>query len=259
MDSIILRRGGTARYRVRQYATTDALQADSAPDNTIGIVTDVAFSDHRISPFLPSLEEGEIWIQAGSGDVSFEALPSIEISPVKCRQSVSAEPVWRDGYIRKDGAWVKFSDAWDGYYFNAGEQYTDITGGWTSKGYSFDANPIEGSVGETLSVSVTTRFSTALVGTVNNVDLTYINRIIVTVSSSSSPSSPFVGTLTFRILDRKSSATSSAVKSVSVANKTGENVTIDVSDLSGEYYLALCATSGSSGGVSAAVSAVRAK
>lgn len=106
-------------------------------------------------------------------------------------------------------------------------------------------------MGKTLGVSLTAPYTAAMVGTVNKVDLTDINRIIITISSSSA------GTLTFRIVNSKST-TSSAVKSVSVANKTGENVTIDVSELSGEYYLALCAAAGSTTYyISAAVSAVR--
>lgn len=40
---------------------------------------------------------------------------------------------WRrcDGYIWNGSAWIQFSRAWDGTLFYNGNQYTDITGGWT--------------------------------------------------------------------------------------------------------------------------------
>ena len=40
---------------------------------------------------------------------------------------------WRrcDGYIWNGSAWIQFSSAWDGTLFDNGNQYTNVTGGWT--------------------------------------------------------------------------------------------------------------------------------
>lgn len=140
----------------------------------------------------------------------------------------------------------------DGNYFLNGDQYERVTGGWSSDGYSYGANYtlVSGSVDDALNVATTAAWRASIVGTNNKVSLSNIDTLTITVESASA------GALSFRVLSAKE-ANSATVKEVSVANKAGD-LTIDVSDLSGEYYLALVAVASTTTYyISTSVSAVR--
>ena len=49
---------------------------------------------------------------------------------LQCRQYDGSSWLQKDAYIYHD-KWIQFSRAWDGTLFYNGNQYTDITGGWT--------------------------------------------------------------------------------------------------------------------------------
>ena len=49
---------------------------------------------------------------------------------LQCRQYDGSSWLQKDAYIYHD-KWIQFSSAWDGTLFDNGNQYTNVTGGWT--------------------------------------------------------------------------------------------------------------------------------
>ena len=141
-----------------------------------------------------------------------------------------------------------------GYYFNYGDLCTDVTGGWVTSynlgGYASGTGSLPGSGGTTIGVKTTKTSQAACVGTVNKIDLSKVSTLRIKVTSASAAE-----TLAFRVLTEKNITKYS--KTVSLVNKGGKEVTIDVSGLTGSYYLALVAISVNAAAISAYVSEVR--
>ena len=130
----------------------------------------------------------------------------------------------------------------DTYFFNMGDLCEDLTGGWETtydtggyaSGYGYlpaDGNP-------TISVKTTSNnpyTQAASVGTVNAIDLTDLTTLHITVTEASSSH-----VVAFRVLSEKK--VTSVVMEATLTGGAGE-VTLDVSDLEGSYYLALVAIS----------------
>lgn len=57
----------------------------------------------------------------------------MKCTPHGCKQVQGSASNWVnvDAYVCHSNTWVQFSSTWDGTLFYNGNQYTDITGGWT--------------------------------------------------------------------------------------------------------------------------------
>jgi hypothetical protein len=142
----------------------------------------------------------------------------------------------------------------DGYYFNNGDLCSDVTGGWTTSyslgGYASGTAYLPGSGETTIGVKTTKTGQAASVGTVNKIDLSKVSTLRIKVSSASAAE-----TLAFRVLTEKNITKYS--KTVSLVNKGGKEVTIDVASLTGSYYLALVGISVNAAYLTAYVSEVK--
>jgi hypothetical protein len=145
-------------------------------------------------------------------------------------------------------------DRFDGYYFKDGDLCSEVTGGWVTTynlgGYASGTGYLPDSGGTTIGVKVTKTSQAACVGTVNKIDLSKVSTLRIKVTSASAAE-----TLAFRVLTEKNITKYS--KTVSLVNKGGQEVTIDVSGLTGSYYLALVAIAVNASYLTAYVSEVR--
>ena len=220
---------GGVELWVKTYSSDTALKAASAPDNTVGIVTSVSLSNWQVVDALPTTQTSNVaYIVAGSG-TAVTVGRRLNLHLKECRLNGKL----MNAYIRKDGAWVQFGSSWDGSYFNAGEQYQDITGGWTSNGYSYlEFTPVAGTVGSALNVAISKYYEMSVLGTANKVSLKDVDTLRITVSAASNAEK-----LRFYVLSSKN--LSDSVRELSFAG-AGEK-TVDVSGLTGSYYLAVAA------------------
>jgi len=131
-------------------------------------------------------------------------------------------------------------EEWDGVLFDSGVTNEEITGGWDTDGYSLGTNyPNNGSgaVGNTISVATSKAYTSCIVGTEIAVDLTDWNTLTAEVSEATNA---FELSSALRVCSTKEAEnTAAAVTLVSGTN------TIDISALSGSYYIAI-SVSGSS-------------
>jgi hypothetical protein len=135
--------------------------------------------------------------------------------------------------IYQNGAWKALEDPsapetpdspWDGYYFNNGNQYEGVTGGWGA--WSSGAT-----IGDTIAVT------NAGASTNNKVDLTNVSKLWF---DSPSGSGAFGNLGILCVTSEKNAASNNIKASVQVRAGRGS---LDVSGLTGTYYISLYAGS----------------
>lgn len=158
-----------------------------------------------------------------------------------------------DGHVQKvvDAAVIRECFPYERLYlFKAGDQCTDVTGGWTDDGWTFGSNyysDVAADIGDTISISITNKDKNRVLyaGTKNKVSLDGIKTLCFEVTSATAA--------WFSVLSSK--ATDSPV--AGLRRQTGTGIySIDVSSLTGSYYIALGGITYSSLALSA-VDAVR--
>ena len=189
---------------------------------------------------------GQVWLKPGQSPVF-----SVEAFKKSTRgdnivMDVSEVWLYRNGYdwtnftddrtkVFQGGEWKSLKAAWDGYYFKDGEQYTDVTGGWTKDGWG-GTGPV--TIGSTIAVGGSSS-SEAVAGTANAVDLSSVSK--VWIDSPNGTGGYGIAGYMF-IAKSKSIATSESVAYVQIKN--AGSFSIDVSSLSGKYYIYLYAGGG---------------
>jgi hypothetical protein len=260
--------GSASTYMIQLVTLTDALGVDSMVDEygsgaTINLEKDTLCrmnfyvkSGANVSnlnvyfqveagsvktAFEKGNANGQVWIKPNlSSTVSFDAFKRnrkgnrIILQPGECW-------LFRTGYgwqnynkytkIYQNGAW---KDLWDGYFFKAGNQYTNITGGWTAEGWTSSGWSVtQQSKVNTDNLYVLGQASSmSAVGTVQKVDLSRTNALKASINQTS-------GTVTLCICDDKNTSNSVASK----ANTTTGSceVSLDVSGYNGSYYIIIFA------------------
>lgn len=106
------------------------LKPENPKENTIWVNTDVPITGWHFSATQPeNMKPDEAWIITGiSGQVEFNALKKngIYLCPLRVKQYVDGALVYKEAQIYQNG----WTTLWDGWLYNAGNQYEDITGGW---------------------------------------------------------------------------------------------------------------------------------
>ena len=191
---------------------------------------------------------GQIWIKTGAGGtISMDATKGkneIGVNPVAAYEyATNSGWVKRDAEVYQYGAWKAIEDPaapetpdspWDGYYFKDGEQYTDITGGWKTDGFT---NTGTATVGDTLVVSAPASSHFAAVCTEKMIDLTNANKLWF--DSPSGNNGYGFGYLC--VTTQKSALQADIAASVTVVAGGGS---MDVRSLSGAYHICLFASGG---------------
>lgn len=123
--------------------------------------------------------------------------------------------------------------------YNAGDQCTSATGGWTNTGWTYYSNPIVASTISDTQMTVTGSYSdgqvsyASIVGTTNKISLDNISKIYADMEVTA------IGTVYLVACSTTNVAQNDA--STVVATIGTKNVELDVSSLTGEYYIAFIA------------------
>lgn len=115
------------------FEVVGGTSAPSSPnENTIWVNTDESVTEYYFSATQPeSAKPGAVWITIGtSSHYAFNALKEngIQVYPLSASQYVSGEWVDKTTKIYQSGAWVYW---WQGEMYVEGNQYAEVTGGWT--------------------------------------------------------------------------------------------------------------------------------
>lgn len=216
-------------------------------ENTIWFDTDVKITTWAFSATAPEAPvEGVAWIVTGNASpAEFNALKkhSIVVYPVSGKQYISGVWVDKPCQIYQGGEWSAF---WDGYYFENGNQYENITGGWTTQEYKNDTSA-QVTVDKTLTVSAP-QSNNATIGTANKIDLEDVDTLYVECTEKGAYS------VYLTVSETKTVSTSGGYIA-RVAIDVGVNA-LEVHTLHGEYYIAITGKGGSSGSAKGVIRAI---
>lgn len=158
------------------YEVVGGTSAPSSPsENTIWINTSTTITSHIFSATEPeNPSKGIVWISTGnSSQVAFSATEEnpVMIYPLSAKQYVSG--AWVD-VTAKSWQGGKFVE-WFTYFYNRGDQCTDITGGWNA---AKNTNATATFNTSSISFGYSTASNTQLiVHTKNKVDVTKLKKI----------------------------------------------------------------------------------
>lgn len=224
--------------------------APSSPaENTIWVNTPAEISDWLFSAGQPEAGEGAVWIRTGASSVAaFNALKNrrLYVYPLDCRQFVSGAWVRRDMKLYDGSAWVDFAT----YLYNAGDPCTAITGGWTAIALDGDnadsAADLPPSItwnADSVSLSQENNYCGGI-RTTNQLDLTNVDTIHFHGTLRTGPGTTRVCRIAVwsdmgtEVSDNLSATYFLPGVSAETQTVTGE-VTVDVSSLTGTYYIGL--------------------
>ncbi len=135
--------GGRDRFRPTVYGGTTAPAKPKEGD--FWIYTNTKITRVEWNCWVHSFpgwkqNDGDVQIASGGyNESTFVDLTNIRnglhyFCPNDCYQVEGGKWYRKDAFVYRNGAWLKFStfaQQWDGTLFYNGNQYTDITGGWT--------------------------------------------------------------------------------------------------------------------------------
>lgn len=233
--------------------------ADSLPDtgneNDICVISDVSMKNWIMSPDTPNgapRNDGDIWIRYSAAGDTLNILKNntMRICISSLKQYIGGEWVDQTAKRYQNGEWVDLRGII--YLYKNGNAFDDITGGlealaisgsfWKSSDVTFDSDRIIfNSTPNTACVSYAT--------TKKKIDLTNRNSIVLNSLSFTATGQYAKGKL--GVTSTKTDYTSlhdNAVAFKEFGTGTTGEVILDISSLSGEYYVAFGISSESSGG-----------
>lgn len=231
--------GGTAL----NFKVVGNPQPASAKENTIWISTDEKISSYIFSASKPDNPAGGmVWISTGtSSAVAFSATKknTMMIYPLAAKQYIGGAWVDLTAKSYQGGTWV---DWWNGELYDNGNEFESITGGWAlSEVYST-------SHGDTLvknennmvfsSVANSGSNGFGFLRANNKMDLTNIKTLHLIAETSIAPYSR--GAFCVSSVDSGSTAyDNAAAKTALTTVPAGSVIGLDVSGLSGLYYVGI--------------------
>lgn len=179
---------GSKRYRVCEVYGGQNPPNTGVKDNDIFLRTNVAITSGEISTNIGGLptwdtENGAFYVTLVAGAFNDTRSSAYFVLDTQKNHNISGFPgsayvrengKWRrcEGYVFHSNKWVQFSSAWDGTLFYNGNQYADVTGGWTGAD-SYSPN-----------LTATLMSGTITVSTVSAVDLSGFSTLKFTGSGN---------------------------------------------------------------------------
>ena len=138
--------GGGGKDRLRPTIYGGTTRPSNPKNGDFYLYTGTAISGTELNGFMSgfptwTMPEGFVYIGSGGAynNSSYVNLINVRngihnFCPCCCYQVEGGKWYRKDAFVYRNGAWLKFStfaQQWDGTLFYNGNQYTDITGGWT--------------------------------------------------------------------------------------------------------------------------------
>ena len=230
--------GSNLNFSVKTYVSEEALLAAAPKENTIGVVTDTAvpkWGFYAAAPEAPA--EGEIFFTVATESAgSFNALKknALTVYPTLCQQYISGEWARKIAYICKSGAWVQFSTLWNGELFEQGNVHADIIGGWAYTNISGSEVIMANTDTDTIIKCANTSGdgATRQFYSLGAFDLTEWNTLTVVMDYYKTGEA-----IKFGITTIKAAVNESGVWPIQIYPNATGTYNIDISTLSGSYYI----------------------
>lgn len=238
--------GGSGGLNFRIVGGTS--EPSNPRENLIWVNTDVKITSWVFSTDEPeNPESGMVWILSGtSSTVEFNALKknAITVYPSVAMQYVDGEWIFATAKTYQNGKWAE----WTKYLYNKGDECTGITGGWETINGRTDGYTITGTYknnGDSYTLTANTAKTCVTRITKSKIDFADVNTLSIVILSATGRF--------FNVLI----TTSTNTVSDQVANLRCEEASgvfqLDVSNLSGMYYVCVQRLNGDSGSNSGSV------
>lgn len=236
--------GGRDRFRPTVYGGTTAPAKPKNGDFWIYTNTKIAKVEwncwvHSFPGWTQS--NGDVQIASGGyNESTFVDLTNIRnglhyFCPNDCYQVEGGKWYRKDAFVYRNGAWLKFStwaQPWDGTLFYNGNQYESVTGGWTLSKFSLNDGAFDtGLTSETSGNDV-------MACTVNKLDVGGFSTLhIQCYSNFKNSGGP--GNSRFGICNTNGPSYDNyaAYKDVSTGSNNISYYSVDISSVSGTYYI----------------------
>ena len=224
-------------------------------ENMIWVNTDQKITSWIFSATEPeNPAEGMVWISTGAfSTAEFNALKKngIQVYPLSANQYVNGAWEKKPAKSSRDGAWAE----WIVYLYKEGDEYTDVTGGWTASGFTYSGITITAGRNDdgVLKVSVaksTSQDNVGLIGTAKKIALNGVSAIKIRYTINYIGGNGTSGTGYFGVCDVTDVANKNRAANVALnaAKDVESTAVLDVSSLDGEYYVVVSSWVGTESG-----------
>lgn len=223
------------------FKVVGGLTQPSGPsENTIWVPTNAKITSYAVSPSEPAEPtDGMVWIKTGAAsNVSFNALKKNEIAvyPNACYQLINGAWQSMAAKIYQNKAWKE----WRTYLYNLGDECIAVTGGWVAKALrrasgSSAKEPTITKLDNRIEFSGNAQ-SGGVVHTANKIDLTSASVLKIDGELAPAAGTGFWSTLCVWS-EFGSTYQENLVASHDATSKETGEITVDVSQLSGAFYV----------------------
>ena len=238
--------GVSLNFRIISYATKEALLAATHAENTIGIITPDKITSWVVDVSAPSAPaEGMLWITTGSVSrvvINLLKKNAVYIYPQIARQYVAGTWVNREAYCYQNKVWTTL---WFGQLYTPGDEWSAVTGGWTSvakKSFSSSSASAKAPTITRNEASIVAETSGAGVfHAVNKIDLTEFDTLTFrgTFKRGGSSARNLMAACWTDFGTYYDDGTGAPAASTGLSSTTGTELTVDISELSGEHIVGL--------------------
>lgn len=234
--------GGGAGLKLKVVGGTAA--PANPRENTVWVNTDTEIEGWAFSSTQPeSPKEGMLWFQTTTGSsaaMNIDKKNTVMLYPGGCSQYIGGAWVSRDAQSFIGGKWVD----WRIYFYNRGDECTDLTGGWLAMGNLANSS----GQGKAITPSVTRNADSMVIGfsgaqygvghvyTQNRIDLTEFKTITIEGESACTYTNPSIVAIEAEPVQGKYVPT---VASVDLPKTGAFKTALDVSALSGGHFIAV--------------------
>ena len=222
--------GGTPlNFKIVAYATEEELITAQPKENTIGVITNVPITGYKLSATEPEdMIEGEVWICIGTNsNVAFDIAEDIKTYPLSIKQYINGVLVDKTAMSYQGGEWVN----WRLYLYKAGDEYTDITGGWVQTVTDNHSEFVKSN--SHMKLRVWYGYSVKA-GTNNAIDLSGFNNLHFKIGSEGVDNT---GSIEFFVASTK---TGSYLSYVAIGNSNENDViTVDISNIQDSAFIGM--------------------
>lgn len=237
--------GGGSSAALNFKVVGGTTEPTSLSENMIWVNTDAEITNWFFSAEEPeSPTEGMVWFSTGTTSlIEFNALKKngIMVYPMSTKQYIGGAWVDVTAKTYQNGAWVDTGL----YLVQSGVDITSLTGGWQDATWGQSVSdwvyPTPTFSDGAMSIS----YSGSKLGcwgksTINGIDLTDIKSIVITCDATakgnSYSTSGMNATISMYVAESPSSAPAARLDIVAKGSESG-TLTLDVSSLTGEYYI----------------------
>lgn len=221
-------------------------QPANPKENTFWVNTDVSIPMWVVGSTAPEAPtEGMVWISNGSASrvvINVLKKNALYIYPQVARQCVSGVWVNRDSYCYQNKAWTPL---WFGQLYTPGDEWTAVTGGWTSVAMKSFKNSGASAKAPTITRGTSSIKAQTSGGgvfhTVNKIDVTEFDSLTFRGEFARGGSSGrnLLAACWENFGSYYDEGDGASAASAGLSGSAGKELTVDVSGLSGEYFLGL--------------------